>query len=654
MPSRRAALARPTISVLCPTAHRGPLVAAILDDLRAAVDEIIVAADARVAAGDLGHYARIADRLLRYEHAGANRHWPWLAAQASGDWLLLLDGDELPSDALIAALGDLVADRRIRQYSLPIHWSWPDSATRLCDEPWSSDRRLRLVRSHALTFAARKHGLANADGPLAFRDDVPVYHLDLVLPDLARRRAKAARYDIERFGLLTAAGLPFNEAFYVPENASAEPRTAAVPAGDAQRIERALAAQPDSEASLDPASVPVQIDEILAHAPGSALASDAYRASIAVAAALPVFTAQRHDHIVWVHVTNEGTVRFAGGEACEPLIRVGAAWRSIDGEDHGDGGRALLPHPLEPGEHLLMPVAIRAPQHAGPAELAIDLVHEHVRWFDQPLRCRIEVGASVADRLSAATTRFGALLPLDEVLEVRRAVAASDGLVRTGVAGSRPTDPLIAALTEDLAVDGWALDGATIDRLVEVARSQAPATIVEFGSGTSTIVLASLFADASAKRLRVISFDEDLHWAARTRDALRVRGLQHVAVVNHLPLIEHEPRPKGYALTAQATQLLRRNPPELIIVDGPTLDSGASRLGTLDAIAPFVRRQATVLLDDALRDAELSVAREWTRREDLVIHGIRATPKGLLEATLQSRARTARSRRARVRDWVRR
>jgi hypothetical protein len=62
---------------------------------------------------------------------------------------LLLDGDELPGAALIGALPELVADRRVRQYSLPIHWPWPGPDVRLAEEPSDSDRRLRLLRNDA-------------------------------------------------------------------------------------------------------------------------------------------------------------------------------------------------------------------------------------------------------------------------------------------------------------------------------------------------------------------------------------------------------------------------------------------------------------------------------------------------------------------------
>ena len=122
--------ARPTISVACATRHPGSLVAGIMDTLRDHVHEILIAADMRVSAEELGWYDSVADTLVRYEDIGADRHYSWLADQACGDWLFLLDGDELPSEALIEALRTLVGDRRIAQYSLPIHWPWPDARHR--------------------------------------------------------------------------------------------------------------------------------------------------------------------------------------------------------------------------------------------------------------------------------------------------------------------------------------------------------------------------------------------------------------------------------------------------------------------------------------------------------------------------------------------
>jgi predicted O-methyltransferase YrrM len=194
-------------------------------------------------------------------------------------------------------------------------------------------------------------------------------------------------------------------------------------------------------------------------------------------------------------------------------------------------------------------------------------------------------------------------------------------------------------LTRGLPRGGWALDTSTIDRVVEVVREIKPETVVEFGSGTSTIVLAALLRGLHSGRFpRLVSIEHDASWAQRTRDALAERGLAEVVEVVYAPLGPLDDNaPRCYVLDEAATAILRENAPELILVDGPSLHSGASRLGALDLVAPFLERDAIVLLDDALRDAELCVADVWQRRPDVTVHGLRMTPVGLLEATLHPR-----------------
>jgi predicted O-methyltransferase YrrM len=633
-------MGRPTISVLCPTGHRGPLVAESLGLLRDTVDEIVVAADARVEAPDLACYADVADTLLRYEHAGPNRHWPWLAAQATCDWILLLDGDEMASAALVAALPRLVADRRIRQYSLPIQWPWPTAEARLAAEPWESDRRLRLLRNDAgLAFAARKHTLADPNPPIAFIDELPVYHLDLLLPDRARREAKVSRYDSELFGLLTPEGVPFNRAFYLPEAREEPAPTLPLPPADAERVARILASPRDASREFDPDSVPFADREKVGwYAPRKELPADAYRARIEIARPLGTFTARRPDHLVWVEVTNEGTARWPGGDAHEPLIRIGMTWEQGSDGDREDVGRALLPHALDPGESVLVPVTLPGPTDSGTADLVLDLVHEYVRWFEAPLTVPVEVGPSVDERLASLTALHGQLIPVDAALAERRAIGARDGLLRQDPPQATPSDEKVAELTASLPVGTWAIDARSIDRIVELVRAIRPAAIVEFGSGTSTIVSASQLADlhGDEESLRLVGFEQDPAWAEHTRAALAERGLDRIAKVIHLPVGEREGGPPGYLMTEEATELLARLSPELIFVDGPTLDSGSSRLAAIEIVAPHLKADATVLLDDAFRDAELSIAEAWGRREDVTLLGIHPTPKGLLELTLRA------------------
>jgi predicted O-methyltransferase YrrM len=637
---RHAPLRRPTISLLCPTAHPAALVVAVIGAVREHVDEVVIAADARVEPAELAALSTVADVLLRYEHAGANRHWPWLAAQARGDWLLLLDGDELIGEDLAQALPDLVTDRRVSQFSLPIRWAWPDPGRFLTSEPWSSDRRLRLLRNEPrLTFGARKHVLANPTGPIRYLDELPVYHLDLLLTDERARRAKVERYDSELFGMLTAEGVPFNAAFYLPEAGLGPRDTAATPAVDVERMAAALEAAAPAVAPLDPADVPAVAgrDEIAWHAPRVELPADDHRAALRFTRDLPAFVAGAASE-VWVEVENQGTALWPGGEEAEPRVRLGVTWSAPDGSEPRDGGRAFLPHALAPGERALVPVVLVAPPQAGPAQLAIDLLHEDVRWFGAAVTAAVTVQPGPRERLAALG---GEVLPLAAVLAERRAVSRRDGLLVSGDAPSRPpADPRVAALVAELALGGWALDGETIDRLAQLVLERRPAAVAEFGSGTSTVVLARLAADAGG-RGHVVSFEQDPGWAARTRAALEERGLSEHATVAVLPVGQPDPtRPMGYVLTDEGAALLAAHPPELVLVDGPTLASGASRLTTIDLVTPYLREDATLLLDDALRDAELRIAEAWERRRDVTVLGIRPTPKGLLEGALHAATTT--------------
>jgi predicted O-methyltransferase YrrM len=625
----------PTVTVLCPTGHRGPLIAESLGALREVVDEVVIAADARVEEVDLAYYADVADTLLRYEHAGPNRHWPWLAEQANGDWILILDGDELVGDALIEALPELVADRRARQYSLPIHWPWPDAGRRLADEPWEAGWRLRLLRNEAgLKFPGRKHMLAAPNPPFRRLDGLPVYHLDLLLPDRARREAKVEHYDNQRFGMLTRQGEPFNQACYLPELREPPAKEAAIPAGDAARIARALEAPRDESRSFDVDSVPLTgREEVAWYAPRAELPDDAYRGSIRLAHPLPYITAGRADHTIWVEVANEGSARWPGGEAWDPEIRLGLSWRPVGGGPAEDVGRALLPHRVDPGERALFTALLPGPSAAGSWELVLDLLHENVRWFESPFEATVEVGPTVDERLAGLAERHGPLVPVEALMADRREVEAVDGLLRPGNE-TTPSDPEVAALVESLPVGAWAVDAPAIDRLVELVRAEEPPTIVEFGSGTSTVILATLLRQIHGEGRRLVSFEQDKVWADHTVAALAERGLDDTARVVHLPVGEWEHGPPSYLLTDEARELLAELSPRLVFVDGPTLVSGASRLGAAEIVAPYLREDATLLLDDALRDAELSIAEAWSRRPDVTVHGIRPTPKGLLEATL--------------------
>src|SRR6266568_3208045 len=117
-----------SLSVVCLTDYPAPLVNAIFRQLRQVADEIVLAVDSRINSARLGQYAKWTDRLLRYEYTNnPQRAAAWLHRQCRGEWILRLDGDEVPSPALVAALPELTARRDVLQYWLQRRWLFPDS-----------------------------------------------------------------------------------------------------------------------------------------------------------------------------------------------------------------------------------------------------------------------------------------------------------------------------------------------------------------------------------------------------------------------------------------------------------------------------------------------------------------------------------------------
>src|ERR687894_497446 len=115
--------AGPSISFCMTT--RGPAARAhaLLSLVRPHVDEIVLAVDDRADPAILEACAGLADQRLTYEFVPPPcRLIGWLQHQCSADWLLRFDDDEIPSRALLDALPELTADRRLTHYGLTRRW----------------------------------------------------------------------------------------------------------------------------------------------------------------------------------------------------------------------------------------------------------------------------------------------------------------------------------------------------------------------------------------------------------------------------------------------------------------------------------------------------------------------------------------------------
>ena len=177
---------------------------------------------------------------------------------------------------------------------------------------------------------------------------------------------------------------------------------------------------------------------------------------------------------------------------------------------------------------------------------------------------------------------------------------------------------------EELGV--WAIDRDTVERVWNLLHQEEPCTILECGSGVSTIVFAKYFAERQGlthKRFQIISLEQNLDWIERISAQLKWLDLAAYVKILHAPLSDQG----AYFISDdELGQALNGELADWIFIDAPSGPPGCRRQ-TLPMLEPFCRPGARWLLDDAFRDGELDFLRQW--RERFAVAGIWPIGKGL-------------------------
>ena len=471
-----------TLSVCCLT--RGPTarVAAQLRLVRDVADEIVVALDTSVDE-ELAHPLEdVADVLVRYPWADpVDRPVGWVHSLCTGDWILWLDDDEVPSTALLATVRDVIAEASVTHCFVPRRTLWRDAEHALVGPPWTPDYQLRLVLNdrRLVWFPGITHWPIQAIGPHRYLE-AALYHADLLLTTTEQRRAKVRRYEAAAPGR-RVAGLPMNHAYFLPEDREA---VAVAPVDDADRetLTRLLALAPWPERRGPRTAIGIATrEEIDVHWHGAEATDDLYRARLELAERPAPFSVGEERQVL-VRVTNLGTHSWPPNGVGWPAVRVGYRW--LDGAGRpvvGEGLRTPLPETVAPGETRLVPVDVLAPPVAGRHTLQLDLLHENVRWFSA------ETGADVEIALSLLVVLLGE----DEAAALGAAAALAEA--------APAVRPLVLAPAPERTTALHGYDAATDPRVYVLGntagRSALPAT-------ASAVTRASaLVADAVLTRL---------------------------------------------------------------------------------------------------------------------------------------------------------
>jgi predicted O-methyltransferase YrrM len=167
----------------------------------------------------------------------------------------------------------------------------------------------------------------------------------------------------------------------------------------------------------------------------------------------------------------------------------------------------------------------------------------------------------------------------------------------------------------------YALDVRSLAHLVDLVSAKRPALVVELGSGTSTVYLGYLLAQWGG---RLVSFDHDEYYAARTRAEVARHGLEGHVEVRLAPLAEQSIGGSD-ALWYDLTAFEGLDAVDVLLVDGPPGHVAPKvRQHALPALIERLSPGALVLLDDAPRPDEEEIARTW--REE---HGFEQLEAGV-------------------------
>ena len=190
--------------------------------------------------------------------------------------------------------------------------------------------------------------------------------------------------------------------------------------------------------------------------------------------------------------------------------------------------------------------------------------------------------------------------------------------------------------TSDIPVywSGHAITPETLKLIQHLVDSLDVRSVLELGSGISTLLLANDFRRRGAGR--ILSFDDDARWAGQTAAKLRHEKLDGFAEVRVAPLVEVEAggrRSRWYDLATLDGQARF----DLIVVDGPPAWHGddRARLPALYKLRSHLSDRGVLVLDDAARGGERAIAQQWQRDFPDLHFRMVQTGRGLFVASVQ-------------------
>jgi predicted O-methyltransferase YrrM len=260
-------------------------------------------------------------------------------------------------------------------------------------------------------------------------------------------------------------------------------------------------------------------------------------------------------------------------------------------------------------------------EQARSVELAAN-VGRVARREDSQRKQTVELAANV-DRIArrqdsqrTQTAELAAALRRLEKVEAEKTRPLLRDIEREQAKGYRQIESLVSLLTSlDLRSPlphmrkTWAIDPDSAAFLIRTVFERSPRSVLELGSGVSTVLVASALRSIGSGHLR--SIEHDRRFLEQTERLLQAEGLAGTVELLEAGLTEVEIgdttwrwySPEGLAGLDNV---------DLVIVDGPPASTQeGARYPAVPLLAPVLRDGALVFLDDAGREDEQRIVERW-------------------------------------------
>lgn len=173
---------------------------------------------------------------------------------------------------------------------------------------------------------------------------------------------------------------------------------------------------------------------------------------------------------------------------------------------------------------------------------------------------------------------------------------------------------------------GWAISPDAVAWVLSGVQERGARTVIEFGSGQSTVILAAAMMRRNG---RLISVEHDPDYMTVIKSQVAGCGLNDFVEFIHAPLLPDKDTPDARSYD---TRHLPETPVDIALIDGPPYTNGClTRLVPLRWAARHLNKGGVIFFDDSARESERACLKQLSAEFPSLQVQYRQAEKGLVE-----------------------